>query len=188
MRQAMELHYKGRGDLHGTTDQLIWQEVNWHALRAARAKGDHEAVARQLDDFVKVPPINPDVANDLVPLLRNSGRTEEAQAMFDKVYQTLQEVARGEPDHPMPKNNIAWLCARCGERKEEALRLATEATTAQPDNFAYVDTLAEANFQLGKYDEAVRLEKRVVAARPNDLFLRNQLKRFEEAAAGRAPR
>jgi tetratricopeptide (TPR) repeat protein len=183
MRQAMELHYKGRGDLNGTTDQQIWQEINWHAMRSARAKGDQASVAARLEEFVKTPPENPDIANDVVPMLRDAGRGAEAKALLDTVYQNLQKTALIDPDHPMPKNNIAWLLARCGERKEEALRLALEATRLQPDNFAYVDTLAEAHFQLGHYDEAVRLETRAVGVRPNDPFLRNQLRRFEEAAA-----
>jgi hypothetical protein len=83
----------------------------------------------------------------------------------------------------MPKNNLAWLCARCGERKGEALRLAEEATRAMPDNAAFVDTLAEAHFLFRHYDEAVRLEAKVVGARPRDRFLKEQLKRFQAAAA-----
>jgi hypothetical protein len=56
-----------------------------------------------------------------------------------------------------------------------------------PDNAAFVDTLAEAQFQNGNYAEAARLEAQVVRARPTDRFLQEQLRKFEAAAAKGAP-
>jgi tetratricopeptide (TPR) repeat protein len=170
--------------LKGSDDPAIWNEINWHALRAARTKGDKDAMNRWLRTFTSATPIrNPDIANDVVPLLRAAGRNGEADQVYAKVREGLEEEAAKLTGHPMPKNNLAWLSARCGERKDEALRLALEATQAMPDNAAFVDTLAEAHFQLGHYRQAVELETRVVAARPNDRFLRDQLKRFEAAEA-----
>jgi tetratricopeptide (TPR) repeat protein len=180
MEQAMDLHHKARGLLRGTTEQAMRQEIDWHRLRAARTKGDTIAIQHALDGLVGPPIANPDIANDVVPMLREMGRTDEAKRMFDQAYETIQTVAleRGSD----PKNNLAWLCARCGERKGEALRMADEATRAMPDNAAFVDTLAEAHFQVGHYAEAVRLETKVVGARPSDRFLKGQLKRFQAAA------
>jgi tetratricopeptide (TPR) repeat protein len=184
MRQALDLHNHAGGQLRGATEQALRQDIDWHYLRAAKAKGDNAEVQRRLEALLAgVPLTNPDIANDLVPMLRDMGRTDEAKAMFDQVYETLQKNWNEWPGHPMPKNNLAWLCARCGERKEEALKLAEEATRAMPDNAAFVDTLAEANYQLGRYAEAARLEAKVMAARPNDRFLRTQFERFEKAAA-----
>ncbi|HEY7119225.1 MAG TPA: hypothetical protein VH475_21730 [Tepidisphaeraceae bacterium] len=191
MRQAMELHYKGHGELTGASDTEMWQDINWHYLRAAVAKGDKADVDRRLGELLAsasstaAPLANPDVANDVVPLLRARGRVEEASDLYKRMRQGLQDNWPGTPEHPMLKNNLAWLSARCGEQKEEALRLALEASEAMPDNAAFVDTLAEAHYQLGHYGQAARLEAKVVGARPNDRFLRNQLKRFEEAAKGR---
>jgi tetratricopeptide (TPR) repeat protein len=184
MRQAMELHYRAGGQLRGATELQLRQDINWHYLRAAKAKGDNAEVQSRLEALLTGEPlINPDIANDVVPMLREMGRADEAKRTFDQVYETLQKNWNEWPGHPMPKNNLAWLCARCGERKEEALKLAQEATRAMPDNAAFVDTLAEANYQLGRYAEAARLEAKVMAARPNDRFLRAQFERFEKAAA-----
>jgi tetratricopeptide (TPR) repeat protein len=184
MRQAMELHYKGQGTLNGTTEQAIWHEINWHTLRAARKRGDAEGVKRALMTFSSATPVrNPDIANDVVPMLRAAGRNAEATEVYQKVRQAIEEEAADAPDHPMPKNNLAWLAARTGEQKAEALRLAQEATRAMPDNAAFVDTLAEAQFQNGHYAEAARLEAQVVRARPTDRFLREQLQKFEAAAS-----
>ena len=198
MERAMKLHYRAHGELRGATDQSLWAEIDWHRLRAARAKGDGAEVNRRIESILTAQTstadnddeprsFNPDIANDAVPLLREMERTEEAQKLFDQTYEKLvrlQEKSRfSDHDHPMSRNNLAWLCARCDEHKEEALKLALEATRAMPDNAAFVDTLAEVQFRLGNYAEAARLERRVVAARPNDRFLREQLRRFEEAAA-----
>lgn len=186
MKKAMELHYQGNGQLNGSDDQTIWHEINWHALRAARAAGDKEEVNRRLMTFTSALPLrNPDIANDVVPLLRAAGRNREADEVYAKVREKIEVEAAQLPGHPMPKNNLAWLGARSGEQKADALRLALEATRAMPDNAAFVDTLAEAQFQNGNYAEAARLEAQVVRARPTDRFLQNQLKRFQEAAAKR---
>ncbi len=182
MEQALQLHHKARGQLRGATDVGLRQEISWHYLRAAKKKGDLIEVQHRLDELAGDVPSNPDIANDVVPMLRELGREKEAKEMFDNVYRTLQQTTATGTDYPMPKNNIAWLCARCGQRKGEALQLAEEATKLMPDNAAYLDTLAEAHFQLGHYEQAAKLEERVVNARPGDRFLREQLERFQQAA------
>ena len=186
LREAMKVHHDVRGVLRGATELSMQQEIDWHDLRAARARGDTQTVKAIAASLSGNALTNPDIANDLVPYLRDAGRTKEARAVFDQVYHSLEEAQLERPAHPMPKNNLAWLCARCGERKEEALRLAIDATRAMPDNAAFVDTLAEAHFGLGHFDEAARLEAKVVAARPDDVFLRKQLERFKAAAAAHA--
>jgi predicted Zn-dependent protease len=75
-------------------------------------------------------------------------------------------------------NSIAWLCVRCGQHLDEALRLAEGAVALDPDNPALLDTAAEANFRLGKAERAVKLESRAVELRPEDSFLREQLQKF----------
>jgi tetratricopeptide (TPR) repeat protein len=182
MQKALELHDLARGQLRGATEQALFQNVDWHYLRAARASGDREKVSALLEGLTGVPIANPDIANDVVPLLRAAGRNDEAKTTFDQVYESLKAAYNHSADHPMAKNNLAWLCARCGERKEEALKLALDATRAMPDNAAFLDTLAEAHFQLGHYDQAARIEARVVTARPGDHFLRAQLQKFTDAA------
>jgi tetratricopeptide (TPR) repeat protein len=182
MKKALELHDRARGQLRGASEQTLFQDVDWHYLRAARARGDHEKVKTLLDALTGVPIGNSEIANDVVPMLRAAGRNDEARKTFDEVYESLQAAYNHRADHPTAKNNLAWLCARCGERKEEALKMAIQATQAMPDNAAFLDTLAEAHYQLGHYDQAVSIEAKVVAARPTDRFLRAQFQKFTDAA------
>jgi tetratricopeptide (TPR) repeat protein len=78
-------------------------------------------------------------------------------------------------------NNLAWLFARCHRRLDDALQHALRAVELDPDNAAYLDTLAEAHFHLGDRDAAVRHSRLAVQRRPQDTTLQEQLRRFEQA-------
>jgi tetratricopeptide (TPR) repeat protein len=80
-------------------------------------------------------------------------------------------------------NELAWLCARSGEKLQEARELAERAVIAAPGEGAYLDTLAEANFQLGNFDNAIRLEQAVIELEPGDPFMVQQLERFRRGKA-----
>ncbi len=189
LQRAMEIHSRAHGQLQGTTEKAIWQDIYWHRLRAARQKNDNAQVLAQLTEILRdeAPLENPDIANDLVPLLHSMGRVAESKALFDKTYTALRAKMDEQPDEPMPRNNLAWLCIRCGQHKTEALELARTASTLIPDNAAFKDTLAEALFETGKASEAAAIERMVVKVRPNDLFLKRQLERFEGAAKAKNP-
>ena len=68
-------------------------------------------------------------------------------------------------------NALAWLDAKCDENLPEAMTLAATAVTTLPDNAAAIDTLAEVNFHVGKYAQAVKLEERALAHDPDDKFM-----------------
>jgi tetratricopeptide (TPR) repeat protein len=184
LEAAMKLHDVGGGQLRNTTEREQWQEVNWRYMKAAQKSGDRAEVERRLGELMKdVAALgNPDVVNDVVPMLKARGRHAEAKELFERTYQGFKQKIEAAPEQPRDKNNLAWLCARCGENEQEALALAKEASGAAPDNAAFMDTLAEAYFQNGQYDKAVEIEKKVVLLRPGDRFLERQLKRFEAAA------
>jgi len=156
-------------------------EMHWRYLRAARTAGDQKKLREHLDVLKTLSPANTDIVIDVVPLLKEAGQPEAARAMFDKAYKQIREVVDANPGEPEPMNNLAWLCSRSGERLQEALEMATKAITLDPDNAAYLDTAAEANFRVGNIDEAIRLETKGLEGRPNDKFMREQLERFKAA-------
>ena len=63
-------------------------------------------------------------------------------------------MIRRQPDNPELHNNLAWLAARLHRRLETGLTHANEAIRLAPDQAAYLDTLAEVQFQLGQRDRA----------------------------------
>jgi tetratricopeptide (TPR) repeat protein len=197
--EAMERIGRGAGLVAGAqqeearpiTGPAIWAEIRWRYFRAARAKGDAAEMRKQLDELLKLPCDNADMVPDVVPALKQMGRAEDASRLFATAYASMKARMDAEPGEAEHMNNLAWLCARSDERLEEALKLATAAVQAAPDNSAYLDTAAEVHFRLGHAEEAVRLEKRAIELRPNDGFMREQLKRFEgkgESQGTKAPR
>ena len=79
-------------------------------------------------------------------------------------------------------NNLAWLCARCGERLDEAVSMSERAMALEPASYENIDTAASAYFAAGDFARAVQLEKRALNMRPCDPFMQRQLARFEKGA------
>jgi tetratricopeptide (TPR) repeat protein len=153
-------------------------EIAWHDFRAARGS---PAAERHLAEILALQPTTSRVVIDVVPHLKSVGREPDAQKLFNHAYAISRKRLDASPDDPNAMNELAWLCARCRERLDEALELASRAIAISPANASHLDTAAEANFQVGRLDEAVRLEKMAVELEPTNAFMREQLARFETA-------
>lgn len=70
----------------------------------------------------------------------------------------LESMGKEFPDNAMVQNNLAWIYASGGEMKNGALALrhAREALLSAPFAASVWNTLAEAYYVCGKYDEALR--------------------------------
>lgn len=161
-------------------ETAILTEIQWRSLRAARARQDAPAIHEHLTKLLALSPNRMDAVIDIVPILKEMNRPDDAKAIFERSYEELKQQLANDPTDPELLNNLAWLCARCDERLEEALNWANQAVAAQPNNFAYIDTAAEANFRLGRVEEAIKLETRALELKPNNKFMLEQLKRFRE--------
>jgi tetratricopeptide (TPR) repeat protein len=160
-------------------------EMHWRYLRAARAKNNLNSIKAHAKELAKLSPLNPDIATDAVPALKEIGRPDDARRLFAAAYSIRKSQLAEKPDDPQRMNNVAWLCARCAENLDEARTLIDAVLKAEPDNPAYLDTAAEVNFRLGNLDEAIRLETRALELRPYDPFMRGQLERFTKAKGDR---
>jgi tetratricopeptide (TPR) repeat protein len=169
------------------TDDDTWAEIHWRRARAAHARGDHAGADARIKSLLQLLPTNTDMTIEMIDWLKQSGHTDDARVLFDKVYiQTDAKLdAATDEEKPGMKNDLAWLCARVGERLDEAQKLAREAVEAQPDNAAFIDTLAEACFRDGKIDEAIAHERRALEIEPDNVFMREQIARFRAARGGK---
>jgi tetratricopeptide (TPR) repeat protein len=170
---------KGRLQRGDEARAKLEAEMHWRYLRAARSKQNANSIKAHLKELLRLKPDNPDIALDVVPLLREQGRTEDAAALFAAPYQAVKADLAAQPGNPQRMNTLAWLCVRCGQHVDEALKLAEAAVALDPDNPAYLDTAAEANFQSGNVDRAIKLESRAIELRPTDTFMKEQLQRFQ---------
>lgn len=162
---------------------MLRARILWRKFRAARAAND-PAADRLLEQLLVTRAWNMEVLVDLVPYLESISREQDARMMFEAEYRKLQTRLAQDPRRPLLLNELAWLCARSGERPKEAMEFATRAVEAAPGEAGYLDTLAEANFQLANFDEAIRLEEAALDLEPTDPFMLEQLERFKR---GKAP-
>lgn len=163
----------------------IWAEIQWRYMRAAAAKHDENETNRRLDALLTLKPTDADIAIDVVPLLRKRGRSKDADALFQWAFDSMRAKLDADPHNPESLNGIAWLCVECDQRLDDAVRWATEAVAAAPDNAAILDTLAEVHFHLGQPAEALRLETRATQLDPSDDFMKGQVRKFRAATATR---
>lgn len=153
--------------------------IQWRRLRAARANGD-PAANEHLARLLALKSANTEILTDVMPYLRSIGRNDDARQMFDHEYRKMRARRSAGSQTAAAVNELAWLCARTGEKPQEGLELAMRAAEMSPGEPAYLDTLAEANFQLKKFDEAIQLEQAALELQPGDPFMTEQLERFRK--------
>ena len=124
------------------------------ACRTAVAKHDEKETGRRLEQLLELKPTDADIAIDVVPILRQRGRSLDADLLFKWSYDPAKKDLDAHPEDPQRLNELAWLCAKCDRDLPEARVWAQEAVKLAPDDAAILDTLAEVNFHLGRPDEA----------------------------------
>jgi tetratricopeptide (TPR) repeat protein len=103
--------------------------------------------------------------------------------------QHYQAALKLKPDFAAAHNNLAWLYATCDDPKfrnpQEALDHAQRAVELSHWKEAtFIDTLAEAFYVNGEYNEAVTTQTKALALDPNNQEYRDHMARYQKAAAG----
>jgi Zn-dependent protease with chaperone function len=154
-----------------TTDSLGWGESIHRQL-----------VVQALEQRLAANPHNPDFNMALGILAMEDGNEPKAFAY-------LSSAAKLDPRNPETLNSLAWLLATAKNpayrRPRESLLLALEAVKRAPRPHIW-DTLAEAYFVNGEYDNALAAARAALQAKPKDRldYYQEQLTRFEKAAKG----
>jgi len=111
------------------------------------------------------------------------------QKLFAEAVQHYKQALQIEPQSAESHNNLAWLYATCEDSKWrdppaalEHARRAVELT--QWKEAGFIDTLAEANYASGSYQEAVRIQSRALQLDPQDPELQEHMARYRKAAGG----
>jgi Flp pilus assembly protein TadD len=79
----------------------------------------------------------------------------------------LRRIITLLPDDSRALNHLGYMLADRTTRFEEALELIERAITISPDDPAIIDSLAWAQYKLGRYEEAVDNLRRAFAAFPD---------------------
>ena len=128
--------------------------------------GDFESALQDYEDCVRLSPENP---------LCYAWRAAAYEALneFEKAEADLETTIRLQPELPFGYNNLAWMRATCPESDfregESAVKLATKACELSrwESRFA-LSTLAAAYAESGKFQEAVRWQKKAIELGADD--------------------
>ena len=81
---------------------------------------------------------------------------ESYRGNFDHAEELLEQVLDEFPDDPGARNDLAYQWATEKKNLHRALLMAQEAVAAEPESYAYLDTLGWVHFLLGELEEAER--------------------------------
>jgi tetratricopeptide (TPR) repeat protein len=105
---------------------------------------------------------------------------------FQKAREDFEEALKIDEKDSLSYNNLAWIWATCPDAKfrdgKKAVEYATKACElTQYKAFGVIDTLAAAYAEDGKFDEAVKWQKKAVELAPENekKKLRERLELFE---------
>ncbi len=109
------------------------------------------------------------------------------QKLYPEAIGHYNEAIRLKPDFAEARNNLAWLLATAEDPRyrdpSEALKQAQQAVQLSHwKEAAFIDTLAEALYANGQYQQAVAVEKKALALEPGDKTMQEHMARYRKAA------
>jgi len=146
---------------------------------------DFDAVKSTFEQVNQFAPGSPSLVEEIVPRLDELGQVELADSITEQTSSFFEDVLVRYPRSAVNRNNYAWLLACAKRRLDTVLRHAEMAVQLQPQEDTYIDTLAESHFVRGEIDEAIEVIQRSIALDPPRRYYRNQLKKYQDAKAGK---
>ncbi len=150
-------------------------------LEGAIENGDAEQVQRHLDRIERLDPLDIDVAERLIPKMREKGMEAIADAAFNRVWASGRAYVADYPFDATKTNNLAWVAAMNKRELEGAAALAEQAVYFEPDSAIYRDTLAEILFLSDRVPEALQIETGCLLDDPGQWHLHEQIEKYSEA-------
>jgi hypothetical protein len=125
-------------------------------------------------------PVNVQLSLDCDALLRKQGAAAEADALYRRMADRLQNDCREYSRSAGCRNDFAWLAANLGRDLDMALANAQRAVELDPQSAGVLDTLAEVHYRRGNRAEAVRLCKQCIEMDGERTLYKERLARFEK--------
>ena len=127
------------------------------------------------------------LADDFFPMIRKAGLTDELNRWFSDSWEKISAVIDKYPESDNSRNTAAWFASRAGLQLEKAQEHLEFALARNPDQPAYLDTMAELHFAGGDRKTAIEWSDRAIMFYPltdptstaaYDLMIRKQNHRF----------
>lgn len=118
------------------------------------------------------------LADFFFPALRKVGLLKEHDEWFRTSWTLMENIIACYPQSDNTRNTAAWFASRALRKLDEAEKHLTIALAANPDQSAYLDTMAEIQFAKGNREKALEWSRAAVNFLPEDSQLRRQQGRF----------
>lgn len=147
---------------------------------------DRELAVSTLDDLHEIFITDGVLADDFFPMVRKAGLVKELEVWFSKSWQKLIPVIEKYPASDNTRNTAGWLASRACLKLDEGEEHMKAALEMNPDQAAYLDTMAEVQFAKGDRKAAVEWSSRAISfypltESPSDVMIRKQHQRFKNA-------
>ncbi len=149
----------------------------------ANLKADRAGSLAILANCHRMFPCDGSLADDFFPALRRVGLIQEHDEWFRISWDRTLAVLGQFPGSDNTLNTAAWLASRARRNLDEAEKLEQRALAALPNQSAYLDTMAEVQFAMGKREKALEWSGRAVNFSQNeDLIVdeRDQIRQQHE--------
>ena len=167
-----------------------WANVSIPAMvRRTRAvgrvqDGDVPGAPEEAAACLAISPGDVDSLIEIVAALDAAGHAAEGDALYRRAAARYEELSRRYPQSGPLHNLCAWAAAKCKRDLDAALAHAKRAVELRPANTDWLDTLAETHFQRGEVQLAIVAMQRCAELEPDEPRHKEQLDRFQKAAAG----
>lgn len=123
------------------------------------------------------------LADDFFPLVKKAGLDKELDRWFGESWAKISAVLDRYPNSDNTKNTAAWLASRAGKRVAEAEKFLMTAIKRNPEQAAYLDTMAEIHFAKGDRKGALEWSDKALlhyplVDSPYDVMIRKQQEHF----------
>lgn len=144
-------------------------------------KNDRAGSIAILGNCHRMFPSDGSLADYFFPALRKMGLIKEHDEWFKISWERINAVIAQFPNSDNTCNTAVWLASRAQRNLDQAEALQKRALALNPDQPAYLDTMAEVQFAKGHRDKALEWSNRAVNFKPEDSQIRRQLDRFRNA-------
>lgn len=103
------------------------------------------------------------------------GSIAEREKLFDAADEQFRKGLAIDPNYAAIENDYGYLLAQRGLKLDQATSILQKAVQFDPQNGAYLDSLAWAYFKQGEYAMAEDVERKAVLRQPNDPSLLSHL-------------
>jgi len=158
---------------------LLRQRMQADMARAlGNLKNDRAGSIAILGKCHRLFPSDGSLADSFFPSLRKAGLIEEHNRWFGISWDLMAEVLKRYPASDNTYNTAGWLASRARLKLDLAENYLQKALAMNPEQSAYLDTMAEIQFAKGNRAKAFEWSQLAVNFSPQDSLLRRQHERF----------